>query len=278
MQAMPPVSGERLKVNGTELFVRIDGSPGAPWVVLLNSLAADTRMWAGQVQALGGHYRILRMDWRGHGGSRNEPAPYSLALLSSDVVAAMASLGVERPHLAGSSLGGMVAMTIAIERRAAIASLTVCSALSRMRPEMARWWAGVAADVRARGLEQAVLSDTIGRWFTPEFANSHPEVVATTRQMIMATTIDAYAGCIDAFRNIDLSAQMPTITEPTLFLVGESDPASTPEIMAAMQAQVPGSHLRVIPGCAHLPSLERPVEVATALLSFFDGVPCDSAA
>lgn len=258
----------RLKVNGTELFVSAQGRAGAPWVVLLNSMGADTSMWAPQVAALTPNYRVVCLDWRGHGRSRDEPAPYSLGMLCTDVVAVMDALGVQSPHLVGASLGGMIGMMIAIERRVPLASLTVCSALPRITPAMAQWWSDIAAQVRQGGVGEAV-DGTIARWFTPAYADANPAVVAQTRRMIASTTTDAYTGCIAAFRNLDLFEKLARITAPTLFMVGENDPASTPEIMRGMHDRLPGSRFHVVRDAAHLPSLEQPASVNHALLEFF---------
>jgi 3-oxoadipate enol-lactonase len=264
--------GTRLRVNGAELFVSTQGPSGAPWVVLLNSLAADTRMWAPQAAALCARYRVMRLDWRGHGRSRDEPAPYSLDMLATDVVDAMAALGVNRPHVAGTSLGGMVGMLMAIQQRTPLASLTVISALSRIEPSMGQWWADMARRVRREGVEKAAAEGTISRWFTPAYLRANPAVVHDTRLMIAGTSVEAYAGCIAAFDKLDLQEDLSFIDVPTLFVVGEQDPASTPEIMRRMHRRVPGSRLQVIGDAAHMPGIERPAELSRALLDFFASV------
>jgi 3-oxoadipate enol-lactonase len=275
MQESREASGRHLQVNGTELFVSTHGPTAGPWVVLLNSMAADTSMWRPQVEALACRYRVLCLDWRGHGRSRDEPAPYSLEMLSSDVVAVLEALGVERPHLAGTSLGGMIGMLLAIEGRVSLASLTVCSALPRIAPAMAQAWSDIAARVRRGGVAQAVDA-TISRWFTPAYAQANPAVVEHTRRMIASTTTDAYTGCIAAFRDLDLFEDLSRVAVPSLFMVGENDPASTPEIMRGMHERVPGSRFEIIRDAAHLPSLEQPEAVSRALIGFFDSLqePC----
>lgn len=272
MQEIQEPQRHRLRVNGTELFASVDGPPAAPWVVLLNSMAADTSMWRQQVEELASRYQVMCMDWRGHGASRDEPAPYSLDMLTTDVVEAMRELGVQRPHLAGTSLGGMIGMVLAIERRVELRSLTVCSAIPRVAPAMAQWWSELAAQVRRDGVKRAAVDGTLARWFTPAYAQAHPDMVEHTRRMIAATTTDAYTGCIAAFRNLDLFEELAQIDVPTLFLVGENDPASTPEIMRAMHERVPESRFEIVRSAAHLPSMEQPEAVNRALLSFFDAV------
>lgn len=266
-----------LQVNGAELYVSTQGPAGAPWVVMLNSMAADTGMWAPQVAALSPRYRVMCMDWRGHGRSRNEPGPYTLDMLCSDVKETMKALGIQRPHLVGTSLGGMIGMIIAIDRLAPLASLTVCSALPRIAPAMAAWWNDIAADVRRDGIGMAV-EGTISRWFTPAYAEANPAVVESTRRMIAATTSDAYTGCIAAFRELDLFEGLSRIDVPSLFMVGENDPASTPEIMRGMHERVPGSRFEVIRQAAHLPSLEQPEAVNQVLADFFAHIKDQAAA
>lgn len=261
-------AGCRLKVNGTELFVATQGPPGAPWVVLLNSMAADTSMWGPQVEALARRYRVMCMDWRGHGLSRDEPAPYTLHMLCTDVIDAMTQLGVERPHVAGASLGGMIGMMLAIEQPVPLASLTVCSALPRIAPGMAQGWSEIAAQVQREGVATAV-DVTISRWFTSTYTQANPDVVERIRRMIAGTTTDAYTGCIAAFKNLDLFECLAHIDVPTQFMVGEYDPASTPEIMRTMHERVPGSQFHVIRDAAHLPSIEQPEVVSRVLLDFF---------
>ncbi|WP_439588606.1 alpha/beta fold hydrolase [Hydrogenophaga sp.] len=253
------------------------GPVGAPWVVLLNSMAADTSMWAPQAQALSHRYRVMCMDWRGHGRSRNEPAPYTLDMLCSDVLETMRALGIQRPHLVGTSLGGMIGMIIAIERLAPLASLTVCSALPRIAPAMAAWWSEIATQVRREGIAMAV-DGTISRWFTPAYAEANPAVVEQTRRMIASTTSDAYTGCIAAFRELDLFEGLSRIQVPSLFVVGENDPASTPEIMRGMHERVLHSRFEMIRQAAHLPSLEQPQAVTQVLLDFFDTVQAQGTA
>jgi 3-oxoadipate enol-lactonase len=273
-----PVAQYRLGVNGAELFASVQGRSGAPWVVLLNSMAADTTMWSEQAKALSANYRVMCMDWRGHGHSRDEPAPYSLDMLATDVVETMKALGIEHPHLAGTSLGGMIGMVLAIDGRTPLTSLTVCSALPRVTPAMAQGWNEVSARVLREGVTEAAVEGTISRWFTPAYAHANPQVVEHTRRMIAATTKDAYTGCIAAFRNLDLFEELDRIQVPTMFLVGESDPASTPEIMRGMHERVPGSHFEVIRSAAHLPTVEQPQAVSRALLGFFASIPPGSAA
>jgi pimeloyl-ACP methyl ester carboxylesterase len=100
-------------VSAVEVHHVVTGREDAPVVVLSNSMGADLRMWDGVVSALEEHFRVVRYDTRGHGRSPEAPGPYSMDDLADDHVALLDTLGVERAHLVGLSLGGMMGMRLA---------------------------------------------------------------------------------------------------------------------------------------------------------------------
>src|SRR5262245_5187259 len=91
----------------------VDGPGDAPVLVLGSSIGTSTALWEPQVPALARRFRVVRYDHRGHGRSPVRPGPYELADLGGDLVALLDRLGVERAHVCGLSLGGMVSMWVA---------------------------------------------------------------------------------------------------------------------------------------------------------------------
>jgi pimeloyl-ACP methyl ester carboxylesterase len=86
----------------------LGGPSGAPVLVLGNSLGTSTRVWDCQVTEFRRHFRVVRYDLPGHGGSPAPAAPYTIAGLGSGVLALLDSLGVGRFAYCGISLGGMI--------------------------------------------------------------------------------------------------------------------------------------------------------------------------
>src|SRR5215510_13147405 len=99
----------KVRVVGQEIACRIDGPEDAPAVVLAHGILADHRVWDSVAQRLAGRFRVVRYDLRGHGGSSAPPGPYTMEQLADDVPALLDALGIAQAHLAGSSLGGMLA-------------------------------------------------------------------------------------------------------------------------------------------------------------------------
>lgn len=256
-------------VNGADLHYRIDGPEGAPWVTFSNSLATDLTLWDGQVELLSDRFRVLRYDTRGHGRSTPAPPPYDFALLESDVVALWDLLGVERSHYVGLSLGGSTGFGLAINYPDRMASLAGCDCRVTSPPEFKAAWAGRIKIVEDGGTE-AVVEDTMTRWFTAPTLTADGPDMERIRTMIRETSANGFIGCANALQGIEYLEAARSITCPTLIIVGEKDPAATPELAGAMHERVEGSRLVVLPDAAHISNIENASAFNAALIPFLD--------
>ena len=91
----------KVKANGIAINYQVDGPEGAPWLVLSNSLATNLAMWEHQARELGGSFRVLRYDQRGHGETEAPAGRYAFDLLIADAVALMDALAIKRRISAG---------------------------------------------------------------------------------------------------------------------------------------------------------------------------------
>ena len=110
-----------MSVDGTPVALnhRVDGDPTAPAVLLGPAVGLALSLWDPQVEALAEHWRVIRFDTRGHGGSPAPPGPYSIPELANDVLALADDLGVDQFAYCGVSLGGAIGQQLqdGIERR-----------------------------------------------------------------------------------------------------------------------------------------------------------------
>jgi len=213
-------------VTAAALHYTVDGPDDAPVLILGSSLGSTGAMWDPQVPALAARFRVVRYDHRGHGGSPVPPGPYSLDDLGGDVLALMDRLGVERAHISGLSLGGMVSMWVASHAPDRVDRLAlVCTSAKLGPPEI---WTERIEMVRVGGMA-ALTEMVIGRWFTPGFVAANPSVVDTVRQGLLDTPAEGYAGCCGAIQTMDLLDDLPRITAPTLVIAGSEDVPTPPE-------------------------------------------------
>ncbi|MEG3174577.1 alpha/beta fold hydrolase, partial [Sphingomonas sp. ZB1N12] len=109
--------------DDVRLYWKLDGARDLPVLILLNSIGTDMGLWDTSVPHLLPAFRLLRIDTRGHGASDTPDGDYSLAMLADDVVAVMDAAGVQTAAVAGVSLGGMIAMELALTHPARIIAL-----------------------------------------------------------------------------------------------------------------------------------------------------------
>lgn len=255
-------------MSGVRLHYTVDGPEDAPVLVLGPALGTSGEIWAPQLPALAERYRVVRYDHRGHGGSPTPPGPYALDELGGDLLSLLDSLPSGRVHLAGMSLGGMLAAWVAAHAPDRVDRLALLACSPRFGT--AQTWAERAAAVRAGGVA-AVADGALERWFPAGFAGSHTGTVAWVRRLLLATPAEGYAACCAVLAEADLTPVLPKITAPTLIVAGADDPASPPAHAEALAAGITGpTRVEVVPGAAHLVGVARPEAVNRALVDFFE--------
>ncbi|MBA3737707.1 MAG: 3-oxoadipate enol-lactonase [Actinobacteria bacterium] len=244
----------RLDVDGVGISYRLDGdAEGAP-LVLLNSAGCDLRMWDPHVAALGERFRLVRTDARGHGGSDAPPPPYTVGAFGADVIALLDALEIERAHVVGASLGGLVALWIAAHHPGRVERAVFSGTAARIGTAEA--WQERADAVRLGGTE-AVSDLVMSRFFSASFRRDHPDVVGWFADVLRVQSRLGYEATCLALRDANLREEVGAILAPSLILVGDED-ASTPVSDARwLHDAIGGSRLLTLEGAGHLCSVER---------------------
>jgi len=249
----------------TRLYWKLEGRDGAPPLVLLNSVGTDMAMWDRAMPTLLEHFLVLRVDARGHGGSDAPADDYDLALLASDVACVMDAASLPSATIAGVSLGGMIAMEMALLLPDRVAGLAlICTTATSYRD----MWADRIAKVRAEGM--GVIADMVmGRFLDATFAADNPQLADTLRRALLTMNPAGYAGCGAAIRDMAVLDRLSGITAPTLVVVGTRDMSTPLEGNGSLiLAAIPDARLAEVPG-AHISPVEAPREVAQALIDTF---------
>ncbi|MDT7799189.1 MAG: hypothetical protein QOI78_2622 [Actinomycetota bacterium] len=227
-----------------------ESGQGEP-VVLLHGGESSLRQFDLFRPLLGLGIRAIAYDQRDVGGTVNGPEPYTIATLASDCAGLIEALGLERAHVVGASLGGAIAMNVALDHPGRVASLTVISAPPTV-PEAA---GGPAAKIMAMTSREraAFMLDAV---LTPDGQRRDPGLAAQVRSLLTAS-----AGLGErrqaAIRTHDCTDRLGEISAPTLVLNGTDDPlvpATTAELLAE---RIPGAVLELIEGGRHGLTLEQ---------------------
>jgi pimeloyl-ACP methyl ester carboxylesterase len=155
----------------------MDGNPGSPIrlafaeagdgppLLLLAGLGCDRDFWAGHLPLLAGRVRAIAPDNRGSGESAAGPGPYSAREMAGDALALLDELGVDRVDVVGHSLGGMIALEMALAAPSRVRSLALAATAARAHPRTAACLE-VAAGLWERGCAPELLVKTFLTWTT----------------------------------------------------------------------------------------------------------------
>jgi 3-oxoadipate enol-lactonase len=207
---------------------------------------------------------VLAFDHRGHGKSPVPPGPYAIEDLGGDVLELLDDLGIESASYVGISLGGTIGLWLAQNagERFHRFGLLCPPAYPAAGQQM---WIDRAAQVRAEGT-QAITEATLGRWFLPDFAKEHADVVAKFRQQLLETPDEGYAACCDALGAVDLRDGLGSIAAPVLIVAAESDESVPAETVLPVAEAIGGSRFEVIENAAHLIAVTHADQVNHLLL------------
>jgi 3-oxoadipate enol-lactonase len=237
------------------LHHRLDGS-GDRVLVLSGSIGTTIDLWEPQLPALTPHWRVLRYDHPGHGESPVTGAR-TMAELSAEVLQLLDGLGLERVSVCGLSLGGAVAMSMALDAPERIDRLALLSTSTRFRTS--QYWEERAATVRREGLH-AIADGLLDVWFTPGRRN-----LRTYRDMLTSTSREGYAQCCEALRDWDATGTLGAIRAPTLVVAGAEDSSTPPSDLERIAGEIPGARLEIVDRARHLVNVEQP-EAVTGFL------------
>jgi 3-oxoadipate enol-lactonase len=250
--------------DGTKLFYTLDGPESAPVLMLSNSLGTTHKMWEPQLAAFAAKFRVLRYDRRGHGQSSSPPSPYSIEDLGNDALAIMDAAGVTKVNWCGLSMGGMTGLRLATNHKDRIAKLVVASSATFMPPP--ELWNGRIKTAQDKGME-VLAAPTMQRWFTADFIRNSQDKVAFIREQFLQTTVEGFAGCAAAMRDMDQRETIRGITAPTLVIVGAEDQGTTPADAALITARVPDARGVILKG-SHIVNVENPDGFTKEVLEF----------
>ncbi len=247
---------------GGVLQIRAEGPADAPALILANSLGTDLRLWDAMMPHLRG-YRIIRYDKQGHGLSELRDGT-RLADHAEDA-AAVADWAGGPVTVLGCSIGGLIGLRLAATRPDLVRALILSNTAARMgTPE--GWRARIEA-VRAGGTG-AIADAVMERWFAPAF-RATPEL-ALWRTMLARTCARGYAAACQALAEADETRAAAALRLPVMVVAGGRDGAAPPEEVRATAALIPGARFHLIPEAGHLPCVETPGALASAILPFLE--------
>lgn len=263
--------------TATGIVFEVAGVPSplhAP-AVLLHAGVADRRMWDGVWEALTADRAALRPDLRGYGDSTSRPV--GAVLHYADVVTTMDTVGIERAHVVGASLGAGVAVELALVAPERVASLLLVGPGGSLIEHPSEWLSAAwraEVDALEAGNVDAAVEANLRAWVDGPNRTAEevdPDVRALVGEM-QRRAFEVTADWDDVEEDeLDPPAigRLADVAVPTLVLVGEDDSGAIIAVADRLAEEVPDPRLIRWPGVAHLPSMERPAEFAALAREWF---------
>lgn len=264
------------KINGVDIYFEEHGESGEP-LVLMHGYTGDITDWRFQAPEFSRTHRVLMMDHRGHGRSDapRERDSYTIEQMASDALALLESIGWERYHLVGHSMGGAIAQEMALRVPGRLMSLTLHDtgySFGMPRNEMIAKFTEVRNQI-AEEQGMIALAAVPSPFPPPPFMPDERQV--ETRERLAAMSVDAFIGAGAGLRSWPgTEGRLGEIKARTMVIYGDLDYVMLIEAAKHMAATIPDATLEVVPQAGHSPQYERPELFNAALRRHLEAGGC----
>ena len=215
---------------------------------------------------------MLNYDLYGHGDSGSAPKEATLTVFADQLAGLMDHVGIERAHVIGFSIGGMINRRFVLDYPDRVASLVILNSPHDRGEEAQLAVEGRAKTARDQGAF-ATFDAAVQRWFTAEHVTSGagPALVRAWREQV---TDEGYAQTSWVLANgvRELIAPDPPVVAPTFVMTCENDVGSTPQMSQDIAAEIEGSELIIVPKFKHLGLIEKPDAFTRPICDFLERV------
>jgi pimeloyl-ACP methyl ester carboxylesterase len=251
--------------QGAKIYWDGEGK-GLP-ILLIMGLGWPSYLWYRTRPVLSARYRTIALDNRGVGQSDVPPGPYPIASMAADAAAVLDAAGVERAHIFGLSMGGMIAQEFALQYPNRVQSLILgCTSPGGTHAVLAE--PAATQLLFSRGLSPEDFSKAINSFIydsgTPQ-ARIEEDFVLRKQWYPRP---EGYTAQLNGILSWEAYSRLPQISAPTLVIHGESDRLVPPANGRIIAERIPGAKLVMIPHASHILSTDQPEAVHHAVLEF----------
>ncbi|MFN8544876.1 MAG: alpha/beta fold hydrolase [Candidatus Binatia bacterium] len=274
-----------VRVGDVDLYYEEHGS-GDP-LLLIMGFATDSTGWLLQTPDFARHYRTIVFDNRGVGRSAKPPGPYTIHQMADDAAGLLSALGIERAHVLGISMGGMIAQELALRHPGRIRALVLACTYPEPDADVERTreftLTQLGGSVSATGEAKIDLSaldpltffqHLLPLVFNPEFLERElPRLMPLFSGVLTyGFSMEAILGQLSAVMGHKATDRLHQITAPTLVLTGDADRLIPPANSDVIARHIPGARLVTFSGGSHAFNLEMPNAFNREVLDFLGTV------
>ncbi len=254
-------------ITVNDINIRYERAGQGRPIILLHAFAITSAMWFPQVPVLtAAGYDVICVDQRGHGQSSASPVPYTIPQMADDIHQLIAQLELNGVCVVGLSMGGRVAMRLAIDQPQEVAALVLVSAKSEPAREIQ---AGL--EVLTLRAEQGEVSSAVEEWYEERYQRLEVYAPDLYNKLRAEWHLQSGSGFIGAARAIiemeSMTTRISEIRAPTLAVAGALDSPCHP-FVAWYERSIPDCRGVIVPEAAHFVNIEQPERFNDLLLMF----------
>ena len=261
------------KVGDINIEYYVEGE-GPPLLMIIGG-GGQANSWGEPfLERLRPHFRIVRFSNRGTGLTDKPQTEYSIQMMADDAAGLLAELGIERSHVLGVSMGGLIAQELVLNQPQAVQGLalgcTNCGPAHSVQPSQEVL--ALLASTQDLSTEEQ-FRQFMSVLVTPEFGDSGKEFMGEMTAALMSTSIETIGRQMMAIQTFDSYDRLPQIQSPTLIIHGDRDvlvPVGNAEVL---RKRIGGSQARIAAGAGHCFFWEKPTESAGTIVEFLSSVP-----
>ena len=242
-------------------------SGNGPPLLMVHGIGARRTSWAGLTEHLRDDFTCIAYDLRGHGDSPKGDGPFGLDELVADLEALRAKLGIEKAHVIGHSLGGMIGPAYARLYPDRVMGLGLLSTAAFRTEDDAAKVRGVVAAMEQKGIPQ-VLGTLTDRWFTDRFQAERSDRIEARKRQVVETDPDVFLNVFHIYAETEMGPWLHEVAAPSLVLTGELDGGCNPRLNKLIAEALPNSELVILEGLKHAILIEATERVAPPVARF----------
>jgi pimeloyl-ACP methyl ester carboxylesterase len=262
---------QKVKCNDINVCYEVKGK-GFP-LVMINGLSSNIDTWDPRfIEGLSEKYSTVLFDNRGAGRTDAPKINYSIKMFADDTARLMDNLKIDKAHIFGHSMGGMIAQELAFNYPGKVEKLVLCSTNCGGSKQVlpVQNVLNALTSLVAGAKSEDIVRKLVSLALTEEFAKNNPDRTkqAIERFMIAPITPDAFRRQVMAVSSLDSYARLPMIKAPTLVIAGRKDIMVPPENAKILADRIPGAKLVYFEKSGHMIPPHEPEKVLRTLLQF----------
>lgn len=260
-------------LDGRRIHYRDTGvGGGCPTLLFVHAYTCNASLWDGMIARFAPRFRCLALDLPGHGQSDPNDKASDMGFLAQCAIAVLDDADIDKAHICGLSIGGMVGQHLGFSHADRVRSLVLACTTGKLAPEAVGLWDSRLEAIMTKGL-WAQIGESIERWYGDGLLELFgPADLDPVARMIGSTTVAGAVSCGLAVKAHDVLDRLGRIHAPTLVVGADRDlsfPASHPETLAA---SIPGARLVMLKDAGHLAPVQVPDAFEDALTGFYDAL------